>query len=215
MQNRLGWLWALLFAVMAGGGWAESTPSTVVEATATASAKAEGYRFDADRFARAMDRAAGQSNSDASAADSSKQLQSASLTGILGKTVLSLLVVVGVIYGLTYALRRIANQTPFQTAGPLRILARQGLSQKSNVYVVSALNRFLIIGESPQGLTCLSEFTDADEVEELRREWGWDPGAAPKAAAAAFNPRTLFAPALKSHMDDLERELRTYEEARR
>lgn len=213
MQYRLGWLWALLFAVMAGGGWAEPEPSAVAEATA--SARTEGYRFDADRFARAMDRAAGQSNSDAADADSSKQLQSASLTSILGKTVLSLLVVVGVIYGLTYALRRLSNQTPFQTAGPLRILARQGLSQKSNVYVVSALNRFLIIGESPQGLTCLSEFTDADEVEELRREWGWDPGAAPKAAAAPFNPRSLFAPALKSHMDDLERELRSYEEARR
>ncbi|MCA9438769.1 MAG: FliO/MopB family protein, partial [Candidatus Omnitrophica bacterium] len=172
------------------------------------------YRFDATRFGEAMDRATGDPT-DSSGESRALSTKTASLTTVLGRTILSLFVIIGVIYGLSYLLKNMGVKKPFQTGGPLRVLAKQGLSQKSTVYVVSALNRFLIIGESAQGLTCLSELTDIDDVNRLKKEWGWDGEPAENSVSPFQSTKSLFAPTLRSHMEDLERELQEYEEVRR
>ncbi len=161
-----------------------------------------------------MDRASG-APTDSSPETNRLAAAETGLGSVLGRTFISLIVVIGAIYGLTYLLRKLSIKTPFQTKGPLRVLAKQGLSQKSSVYIVSTLNRFLIIGESAQGLTCLSQLTDPDEIEALKQEWGWDEveGSEPRPSLAP--KKSVFAPALRSHMEDIERELREYEEVRR
>ncbi len=214
MKSTLGWLLATLVMCMASGGWAESNQNTDQKSAVASGESREGYRFDADRFGQAMDRASGTPAQDP-AESSVINTSDISLSRILGRTVLSLIVIIGAIYGLTYFLRNLSNRTSYQNAGPLRVLNKQSLSQKSSVYVVSTLNRFLIIGESAQGLTCLSEFNDPEEVENLKREYGWDGNGQTDGSPTFLSGHSKFAPTLKSHMDDLERELQEYEEVRR
>jgi flagellar biogenesis protein FliO len=168
--------------------------------------------FSAQRFSEAYDRAARKGA--AKPVDSAAVVSSTSLdlAPLLSKMVFSLLVIVGVIYAVSYAARRWSGGTLLPTMGPLKVLARQPLSSKSSVYVVAAMDRLLIIGESSQGLTCLSQFEDTEENRRLRETWGWE-GAGAKEKNRLYYPKTSpFGPSLRSHVEDLERELSKFQE---
>ena len=214
MKGNLGWLLPTLFLLCGDACWANSTVASATPEKNAAVSEESGYRFDAERFGAAMDRATGDPSGAVS--DKPKLASGAvSLTTVLGRTLISLVVVIGAIYGFTYLLKRMGMKAPFQAGGPLRVLAKQGLSQKSSIYIVATLDRFLIIGESAQGLTCLSELSDPNEIDRLKREWGWDLGPETESPTPFPSGNKLFAPTLRSHMEDLERELQEYEEARR
>ncbi|MCA9409722.1 MAG: flagellar biosynthetic protein FliO [Candidatus Omnitrophica bacterium] len=214
MKSALGWLLTISFLWHCGTCHAETPGAASATPETTVGTVHSNYHFDADRFAQAMDRAS-KDPIESGQADQRLAPNTASLTSVLGRTILSLLIVIGAIYGLSYGLKRMGMKTAFQTVGPLRVLAKQGLSQKSSIYIVSTLDRFLIIGESAQGLTCLSELSDPDEVDRLKREWGWNATQEEESGSLFQSGKSLFSPTLRSHMDDLERELQEYEEARR
>lgn len=125
--------------------------------------------------------------------------------------VFSLFIVVGVIYAASYAAKRWSGGALLTTTGPLKVLARQSLSSKSSVYIVAAMDRLLIIGETSQGLTCLSQFEDPEENKKIRETWGWE-GAGTKERNRLFTPKSSpFGPTLRSHVEDLERELTKFQ----
>lgn len=169
--------------------------------------------FSAERFSQAYDRVArkeGVKGTDSIPAVTATP--SLGLTSLMGKVIFSLLVVVGVIYAASYAAKRWQGGALLSNPGPLKVLARQSVSSKSSVYIVAAMDRFLIIGESPQGLTCLSQFDDAEENKRLRETWGWE-GTGARDKNRLYTPRTSpFGPALRSHVEELERELSRFQE---
>lgn len=211
----LGWCTGvLLVSTFLGNAPAEGEGSVRPEAPIPSiqQANSEGP-FDPAGLAASMDRAANRTAGPSSVRASLEGSEAPGLTKILGQLLFSLLLVVGLIYGLSYGLRRIAGRGLLSPSGPLRVLSKQSVSQKSSVYLVAAFDRFLIIGESPQGLRCLSEFTDPGENEALRRAWGWDrPGEAPPSFSSKVSS---FAPVFHSHVSELEREIDQYREVAR
>lgn len=163
--------------------------------------------FQASKFAEAYDREIERSESKRLGPTTASVTPSPSFGSVLSKLVFSLIVIVGVIYGASYAAKRWGAPSFLSTVGPLKILSRQSLSSKSSVYIVAALDRFLIIGETPQGLTCLSQFADPEENQRLREKWGWE-GASPGEKNRLYSPSlSPFSPNLQSHVEELEREL--------
>jgi flagellar biogenesis protein FliO len=205
---------ALFFVLISAACYAEgasqSAPGAAEDITAVPAAKEP---FQADRIAEAYDRAAKKTDLKNTGAAAPITAATTSFASLISKLVLSLLVIIGAIYGLSYLGRNWVGKTLLSTTGPLKVLARQPLSQKHTLYVVSALGRFLIIGEGPQGLACLSQFDDSEENREISETWGWSqPGIQGKGRflKAAASP---FGPSLQSHVEDLERELSRLREA--
>jgi len=168
--------------------------------------------FDPDRLADAWERTSRRSSGEP--LDNPPHLQATTGLGtVFLQVAFSLTVVIGSIYGVGYFLRRYLGKSFLTTAGPLKVLAKHSLSQKSSVYLVGALNRFLVIGESSHGLTCLAEFSDAKEIEKLKDQWGWEWGV-PGEKNRLYTPKTSpFRSTLQSHVTDLERELERIKEA--
>jgi flagellar biogenesis protein FliO len=212
LKQRLGrfLLLGVLLTSIGRVAWAQAdkaaNPSPASPATVIGPA---AENFDSKSFSEAYDRVTHSRSAQVQAAGFEQRELSApiGLGGILLQVVVSLGVVVGLIYGGSYLLRRFASGSMLHSTGPLKVLARQSLSQKSTVYVVSALDRFLIIGENSQGLTCLSEFDDPEENLKLREQWGWELGNSAE-KNRLYTPRNSpFGPTLDSHVSELEREL--------
>ena len=210
----MGWracaLALLLWVVSVSYG--EPAPSPEKEPSVQPTARFQDT-FSPERFSQTYDRVARKEV--VKGADSKAVLTaspSLGFTPLLSKVVFSLLVVVGVIYAASFAAKRWQGGALLSNPGPLKVLARQSVSSKSSVYIVAAMDRFLIIGESPQGLTCLSQFDDAEENKRLRETWGWE-GAGAREKNRLYTPKTSpFGPTLRSHVEDLERELSRFQE---
>ncbi len=201
----------LIFCVVSAFA-GEPVPAPEAAPSAQPTACQEGG-FSAERLSQAIDREeqkrSGQTVETAAVVSPT---ESSGLVSLLSKMFFSLFIVVGLIYAVSYAARRWSGSVLLPSTGPLKILARQSLSAKSSVYVVAALDRLLIIGESPQGLTCLSQFDDPEENRKLRETWGWE-GAGTKERNRLYSPKTSpFGPSLRSHVEDLERELSRLQE---
>lgn len=198
-----------------------AVPSTAEEPVAPAAVAAPSVQptarfqetFSAERFSDAYDRAARKGvTQTAESPTTTVATSSFEIAPMLSKMVFSLLIVVGVIYVASYAAKRWSGGVLLSSAGPLKVLARQPLSAKSSVYVVAAMDHLLIIGESPQGLTCLSRIEDPGEIQRIRETWGWD-SAGGKDRSHLYTPKTSsFGPSLRSHVEDLERELSKFQE---
>lgn len=169
--------------------------------------------FSPERFSEAYDRAARKGTAQRTESVAVTAAPSSfDLAPMLSKMVFSLLIVVGVIYAASYAAKRWSGGALLASSGPLKVLARQPLSAKSSVYVVAAMDHLLIIGESPQGLTCLSRIEDAEENRRIRETWGWE-NAGMKSRDRLYTPKNSpFGPSLRSHVEDLERELSKFQE---
>lgn len=209
---RLGW-WTgvLLVATFIGTASAEGEESVEPEKPQPpVSESASAQPFDSESMADHMDRVESRTRSNVRTNTALEGSNAPGLTKILAQLLFSLVLVVGLIYGLTYGLRRLAGRNLLNPTGPLKILAKHSVSQKSTVYLVAAFDRFLVIGETPGGLICLSEFTDPEENEERRRVWGWETAEEP---APSYVPKAAsFAPVFKSHVTELEREIDRYRE---
>jgi len=211
----LGW-WTrvLLVSMLMGSVSAQAEGPVHPEGSEPSPARtASSEPFDPASLAASMDQAAGRSLPNVQAQTSLEGSEAPGLTKILAQLLFSLVLIVGLIYGLSYGLRMMAGRSLLNPAGPLKILSKHSISQKSSVYLVAAFDRFLVIGESPQGLTCLSQFTDLEENEDLRRKWGWE-GSADSAPSFSSKPNA-FAPVFHSHVTELEREIDQYREVSR
>lgn len=202
----------VLCAVPALAGEVHTAPPSLRSASTTSSNhQLAGVQMD--RLSKAYDRAIQRNHHEEGKAPAVGMDTSVDFGSMIGKMVFSLLLVVGGIYAFCYAARRWTGNALLSTTGPLKVLSRQQISQKSSVYVVAAMDRFLIIGESPQGLTCLSQFDDTEENRHIRDTWGWD-GIGVKTANRLYTPSTSpFGPTLRSHVDELEREISRFQEA--
>lgn len=208
------WFCALvlvLFVLPARAGENTATAPSLPAATATLSSQGLS-KVQMDRLSQAYDRAMKRNLAEPEKTPVAGLGPSTGFGSLIGKMVMSLLLVVGSIYAFSYAARRWTGSALLSTTGPLKVLARQQISQKSSVYVVAAMDRFLIIGESPQGLTCLSQFDDSEENRHIRETWGWD-GIGVKSTNRLYSPSTSpFGPSLRSHVDELEREMSRFQE---
>lgn len=180
---------------------------------AGATAAPRGSVFPAERLSEEFDRLSQKGDRRAVAGTSDPADSTPDLGSFIAKLAVSLLVILGGIYAASHALKRYGRLPLMHAAGPLKVLARHSLTSKSSLYVVAALDRFLIIGESPQGLTVLSQFTDPEENLRLREKWGWDSVSSSETGALRQTRNATFAPALQSHVDELERELSRLREA--
>ena len=86
----------------------------------------------------------------------------------LQSTVMALLLVVGVIFGLAYFLKRhgpLGTRPLPQEA--VQLLGKRPLDAKQSVYLVRCGSRIVLLGSAGQNLTPLAEFTDPIEVDHL------------------------------------------------
>ena len=205
-----------VFSLLVWAGVAVSQPTASVDESSSDSSTEDstGYKFDSARFAAAMDQASG-TPGEGSANLDSHETPFGSLGALLSRTLVSLAVIVGLIYAFGQVMRKLGGRSFDSSHGPLRVLLKRPLSQKSNLYVVSALDRYLIIGETAQGLTCLSELSDPEENRRLAEKWDWEvsqPGHRENLFAPGTSP---FAPKLRSQVEEIERELEGYQEVGR
>ena len=86
------------------------------------------------------------------------------------RMILALAVVVALVFALRWAVRRFGR--PFGPAGgpgPVRVLARAGVSPRQELLLVRMGRRILLIGAGADGLTALAEATDPEEIAELEQ----------------------------------------------
>ncbi len=203
-----GWLLgAMLMALPVALAFAQGEDPAGSASVGASAASAKSAAFPAERLSEEFDRLSQKGERRASERVVADPDATPSLASFVGKLTVSLLVILGGIYAASHALKR-NGRIPFvHAAGPLKVHARHSLSSKSSVYVVAALDRFLIIGESPQGLSILSQFTDPDENLRLREKWGWDSTADANANSVRRGRGATFGPTLQSHVDELEHEI--------
>jgi flagellar protein FliO/FliZ len=93
-----------------------------------------------------------------------------SLVSLLGRLVISLLVVLGVLWGLAQIVRRRGMSSGARTAGrragsrprPLDIVSRQSLGKGQALVTVRLEDRVLLLGVTPQNITTLSVLDHSD-----------------------------------------------------
>ncbi|MBN1943063.1 MAG: flagellar biosynthetic protein FliO [Phycisphaerae bacterium] len=92
--------------------------------------------------------------------------------GAWGRLLLAMAMVVVLIVALGWLVKKMGGGGKLAGRGPLHVAARADLSPKHQVFLVRMGGRLLLIGAGPQGLTRLSEITDASEAAELLRAAG-------------------------------------------
>lgn len=86
------------------------------------------------------------------------------------RTVLALAVVVALIFGLRFVLRRFGGGRGARGASaPMSVLARTSVSARQQLLLVRLGRRLILAGSGPEGMTLLTEIHDADEVAHLIR----------------------------------------------
>lgn len=79
-----------------------------------------------------------------------------------------LFVVLGVVGGLTYAVRRwMPRSMRTSGAGALQVLARQPLTGKQSLCLVRIGKRLVLMGVTPERISTLTEITDREETAEI------------------------------------------------
>jgi flagellar biogenesis protein FliO len=82
---------------------------------------------------------------------------------------LALAVVVAMIFGLRWLLKRLSGGTMGGgRAGVLEVVARTGVTTKQELMLVRLGERLVLLGRSPGAMARLAEVTDAKEVQRLR-----------------------------------------------
>lgn len=82
---------------------------------------------------------------------------------------LALAVVVGMIFGLRWLLKRLGGGAMGGTrSGILEVVARTGVTTKQELMLVRFGERLVLLGRSPGAIARLAEVTDAAEVQRLQ-----------------------------------------------
>lgn len=94
-----------------------------------------------------------------------------SWTSAAGRLLAGLGVVIAGIFAFVYIARRVTSGGSAPTSSHLKVVSKAWLSSRTSVYLVRVPGKTLVVGESPNGVTLLSEITD----EALVRETGVEP----------------------------------------
>lgn len=91
----------------------------------------------------------------------------------------ALAIVVGLIFGTRYVLRRIGRLPAAGAGGGVfRVLAAKNISARHQIVLVGMGRRMLVVGCGPEGMATLGEVTDQDEIEELLEKLQTSPKSA-------------------------------------
>ncbi|MDI9571131.1 MAG: flagellar biosynthetic protein FliO [Pseudomonadota bacterium] len=88
------------------------------------------------------------------------------------KMLFALAIVLGIMLGAVYVLKRIMRHTaPGGGAeGPIAVLATRYLGPKSSIMMLEVTGRILIVGVTANGINLLTEIDDQSAVERIRAE---------------------------------------------
>ena len=93
-----------------------------------------------------------------------KDTPSSNTYGAWGQLLLAMAIVVGLIVGLGWLVKRLGGGKALAGAGALKLVARANLSPKHQIFIVRMGKRLVLIGAGPQGLATLSEVTDTGDI---------------------------------------------------
>lgn len=98
-----------------------------------------------------------------------------SVASKVGVTVVWLLFIIALIYALAYAFKRLAPPKAGLTNNDaIEVLCKQYIDPKQKLAVVKIHNRVLILGVGSNGITKISEFSDAADVEHFTSTFSLD-----------------------------------------
>jgi len=83
------------------------------------------------------------------------------------KTIFSFSVVVILMFGFLYALRKFYLKIPNPSSLSMRIYARLQIQPKKSIYIVRILNKVLILGVAENSISILSEINDPEMIRIL------------------------------------------------
>jgi flagellar protein FliO/FliZ len=97
-------------------------------------------------------------------------LETASFLSSLVKMVFALAVVLGMMIGAMYFLKKLLhNATPAMDRGSLiRILASRYLGPKNSILVVDVAGQIIVVGLTNQQMTVLTTVSDKEQLQKLR-----------------------------------------------
>jgi len=85
---------------------------------------------------------------------------------ILFKLVISLVVIIGLIYGSIFLLRKISNRTLPQANQWVKVIGRSYLTPKQSLYIVKMGQKFAVLGVGDSSINLIKELTP-EEAESL------------------------------------------------
>jgi flagellar biosynthetic protein FliO len=83
------------------------------------------------------------------------------------KTIFSFSVVVILMFGFLYALRKFYLKIPNPSSLSMKIYARLQIQPKKSIYIVRILNKVLILGIAENSISILSEINDPEMIRIL------------------------------------------------
>jgi flagellar biosynthetic protein FliO len=83
------------------------------------------------------------------------------------KTIFSFSVVVILMFGFLYALRKFYLKIPNPSSLSMKIYARLQIQPKKSIYIVRILNKVLILGVAENSISILSEINDPEMIRIL------------------------------------------------
>ena len=102
----------------------------------------------------------------------------------LGSFITASVVVVGLLGGGLWALRRFGRNSRFLGGkGPIRLLGRSAIGARQEILLVEVGPRVLVVGSTKEGLSSLGEISNPDEVAVLRADL---PGRREESQRTAF-----------------------------
>ncbi|MBI5345157.1 MAG: flagellar biosynthetic protein FliO [Deltaproteobacteria bacterium] len=91
---------------------------------------------------------------------------------LLVKAVVTLLFVLGLLVLALYALKRhMARPSGFNggSSDPVKVITRFFLGQKKNLTVVNIAGEILVLGVTPNAITCLAKLESPEAVDEMKK----------------------------------------------
>ncbi|CUU06627.1 flagellar protein FliO/FliZ [Candidatus Thermokryptus mobilis] len=83
------------------------------------------------------------------------------------KTIFSFSVVVILMFGFLYVLRKFYLKIPNPSSLSMKIYARLQIQPKKSIYIVKILNKVLILGVAENSISILSEISDPEMIRIL------------------------------------------------
>ncbi|MGB9591930.1 MAG: flagellar biosynthetic protein FliO [Candidatus Kryptoniota bacterium] len=83
------------------------------------------------------------------------------------KSLITLLLIIGLMFGLLIVAKRFFLAKPKQGNSEVRVLNMIALQPKKAIYFVKVLNRIILVGVSDNAIASLGEVGDPDSVQKL------------------------------------------------
>ncbi len=86
---------------------------------------------------------------------------------LIVKTFLTMLVVVGMMFGLLVVVRKFFYAKPRFVNDNLKVLSSMSLQPKKSIYLVKVFDRVMLVGVSDNSIASLGEITDGEVLQKL------------------------------------------------